>query len=587
MGRNTVKKDEEIINVDKKSIIKRLTKYMKPYKTQIIQTLILTFIVIGVDLLNPYFMKIAIDDLIEKHQTNQLLKIGILIVIANIISMICFKQRIIIMLKAANEMLVTIRQELYEHIQKLSFDFFDNRPAGKILARVIGDVNSLKQLFESSVTQLLPNIVKMIGALVIMLIIDVKLTLISMITLPFLIVGMYFVEIKGHEKWQVFRQKSSNMNAYIHENFSGIRVVKSFTAEQKSSESFQDLLEEYTDAFIKAIKLSDLFWPMVSLSQGIGMIIVFIYGVNNNISVGTLVAFISFVSMFWQPIMQLSNFYNMLITNIAGSERIFEILDIKPDIVSGKDAFEMPKIKGNVLFSNVSFEYEKDIPILKQINLDIEEGQNIALVGPTGAGKSTIVNLISRFYDVTEGEVRIDGINIKDVTIESMRSQMGIMTQDTFMFSGSIKENIAYGKINATDEEIIKAAKVVRAHDFIIKLEQGYETNVNERGSRLSVGQRQLIAFARALLANPKILILDEATSSIDTQTEKLLQEGIEKLLKGRTSFVIAHRLSTIRKADRILVVDEGGIKEDGTHKQLMENKCQYYELFMSQAVLN
>lgn len=589
MPRNVVKQDEKVEKTSKKLLLRRLMKYMKPYKKEVVITLLLTMSIILVDLLNPYFLKMTIDDYIKNKDTKSLLIVGSIVIAVNIISMLCFKARIRIMLKAANQILMTIRQELYTHIQKLTFDFFDNRPAGKILARIVGDVNSLKQLFVNAVTQLIPNFVKMIAALVIMFTLDVRLALISLIMLPLLIVGMIVIEIYGHKRWQKFRQKNSNLNAFTHENFSGIRIVQSFSAEKDTEETFDGLLKEHRKSFMDAIILGDLFWPMVQLSWGAATVVVFMYGVNalsngsTNITVGLLIAFSSYISMFWFPLMQLSNFYNIVITNMAGAERIFEILDITPDIVDGIYAKAMPEIEGNVKFDNVDFEYEEGISILENVNMDIKQGETIALVGPTGAGKTTIVNLISRFYDVKQGKVLIDGIDVKAVTIESLRSQMGIMTQDTFMFSGTIRENIAYGKLDATDEEIINAAKAVCAHEFILKLENGYDTDVNERGTRLSVGQRQLIALARALLANPKILILDEATSSIDTKTEKLVQQGIAELLKNRTAFVIAHRLSTIKQADRIMVVDDKGIKEEGTHKELLELKGQYYNLFMAQ----
>lgn len=325
----------------------------------------------------------------------------------------------------------------------------------------------------------------------------------------------------------------------------------------------------------------------VSSTGGGGMVLIYWYGIRlvstNTITIGLLVAFVSYISMFWQPIMNISNFYNTLVTNLAGAERIFEIMDIKPDIEDDEAAKTMPQIEGVVSFKNVTFGYDEERSVLNDINFDVTPGQTIALIGPTGAGKTSIVNLICRFYDTNEGEVTIDGCNVKDVTLESLRSQLGVMSQDTFLFSASIKENIGYGKLDATEEEIMQAAKAVHAHDFIMKFENGYDTCINERGSRLSAGQRQLIAFARALLANPRILILDEATASIDTNTERLVQKGIEKLLKGRTSFIIAHRLSTIRKADRIFVIDDGIIKEDGTHEQLMEAKGLYYDLYMSQ----
>jgi ATP-binding cassette, subfamily B, multidrug efflux pump len=366
-----------------------------------------------------------------------------------------------------------------------------------------------------------------------------------------------------------------------------MRVVQAFANEKRTSKTFVDLVKDMMAAFIHAVKLNDLFWPMVETSWGMGSVIVYWYGAKlvfaDNLTIGTVIAFTWYIGMFWRPIMNISNFYNTLIMNFAAAERIFEIMDIKPDIIDINSAVKMPKIKGQVDFKHVTFGYEDGTKVLDDVSFTISAGETIALVGPTGAGKTTIVNLISRFYDTQGGEVLIDGKNVKNVELESLRSQMGIMLQDTFLFSATIKENIRYGKLDATDEEVIAAAKAVSANEFILTLENGYDTEVNERGSRLSVGQRQLISFARALLANPRILILDEATSNIDTQTERLVQKGIQKLLHGRTSFVIAHRLSTIRDCDKIMVVNDGKIVEAGTHSELMESKGLYHGLYMSQ----
>jgi ATP-binding cassette subfamily B protein len=544
-------------------------------------------IIITVNVLNPILIKIAIDDYIKEFNAKGLYVIGAIAVVMNLVGRYCMKKRILIMSRVSNSVLLEIRQELYEHLQKLSFNFFDNRPVGKVLARVIGDVNSLKSVLTNSVISLIPDFVTLIVVLIIMFVLNVKLALGALALLPFLIFGMYFVQVRAHRRWQIFRKKNSNMNAYTHENFSGIRVVQSFTAEGYTSNTFKELLREHKKSFINAVRLNDIFWPMVEISWGIGTIMVFLICVNlstkNEITVGTLIAFTTYVGMFWQPIMHLSNFYNQLITNIAGAERIFEILDTEPDIKDIENAKTMPSIEGNVAFSNVTFGYDDKVKVLKDVSFDIKKGETIALVGPTGAGKSTIINLISRFYDIDEGVIKIDGVDIRDVTTESLRSQMGIMTQDTFLFTGTIKDNIRYGKLDATDEEIIKAAKAVHAHEFIVKLDKGYDTEVNERGTKLSVGQRQLIAFARIMLKEPKILILDEATSSIDTHTERLVQKGIEQLLTDRTSFVIAHRLSTIQKANRIFVVDKGNILESGNHDELMGQEGIYYNLYMAQ----
>ncbi len=420
-----------------------------------------------------------------------------------------------------------------------------------------------------------------------MLIKNWKLALASLSTLPILIIGLWYIETRSHQRWRIHRKKSSNLNAFIHEDLSGMKVIQSFNAEDETEEDFDQLLDEHRGSFMHAIIINDAFFSVVDISWGLGSLAMYYVAIKilgfSAVNIGTLISFGIFIGMFWHPIMNLSNFYNKLITNISGAERVFEILDTKPEVADAGNVSEMPVINGEVTFDHVSFSYDKDTQVLNDVSFKVKPGETIALVGPTGAGKTTIVNLISRFYDVQEGNVYIDGYNVKDVSIESLRMQMGIMTQDNFLFSGTIKDNIRYGKLDATDEEIIEAAKAVNAHDFIMKLEKGYDTELRERGGSLSIGQRQLLAFARTMVSMPKILILDEATSSIDTHTEVLVQQGIEALLKDRTSFVIAHRLSTISKADRIFVIDQGKILEEGSSEELLAKKGLYYELYMAQ----
>lgn len=573
----------------KKEIVFRLFSYLKDYKKESVISIILMGLITISNNLNPYLMKIAIDNNIKNKDIKGLVYIGLFLVVVNIFTLIFSKFKWKIVSYVTNSILVNIRMELYKHIQKLPFNFFDRRPVGKILARVMGDVNSLKNLFDQSIQSLIPEVVSLISVIIFMIILDFKLAIACILLLPVLALGMFMIEVSSRKKWAEYRSKRSILNGYTHEDISGIKVVQSYAKENDTDDKFKVLVWDHLKSFINAVKVNDFIWPIVELSWGLGTIIVFYLGYtiirSGDLEIGTLLAFSMYIGMFWRPIMNLSNFYNTLITNLSAADRIFEILDIEPFIKDDLDKDNIGAIKGEVEFKNVSFSYneeEKDL-VLKDVSFKIEKGEKIALVGETGAGKTTIVSLISRFYNPTNGEILIDNKNVLDYNLESIRSQMGIMLQDTFLFSTSIKENIRYGKLDATDEEIIEAAKAVNAHDFIMSLENGYDTMVNERGTRLSLGQRQLLSFARALLANPRILILDEATSNIDTQTEIIVQKGIEKLLSNRTSFVIAHRLSTIRDCDKIIVIDNGEITETGTHEELLNLKGYYYELYKAQ----
>ncbi len=584
---NNFREDETSHETVRMDLVRRLFRYLIPYRLKVLVIIALMGVVIGIELLNPYFLKLAIDHYIVVKDIPGLLGLGLVVIGFNGIALLCARHRIQMMSGVTHRILLTIRQELYSHIQQLSLKFFESRPAGKILARIIGDVNSLSDLFSNSVTNLLPDLATIVAVSAIMLSINSQLALYSLLPLPLLMGFMAMVQIFSHPRWRIHRKKVSNTNAFTHEIFSGIRVVQSFSAESRTSSTFSQLLRETLAAFVRAVRLNDLFWPSVEFSWGISTVTVFWIGVQllntGTITIGTLVAFSGYIAMFWHPVMNISNFYNTLVSNMSGAERIFEIMDIPPLVQDATAARPLPPIQGEVVFDNVCFGYDPDQLVLDQVSFIVKPGETVALVGPTGAGKSSIVNLVSRFYDVRSGAVRVDGFNVKEVTLESLRTQMGVVLQDTFLFSGSIKENIRFGKLDASDAEIVAAARAVHAHDFIMKLEHGYDTDVHERGSRLSFGQRQQIAFARALLANPRILILDEATAGMDTHTERLIQAGIKQLLTGRTSFVIAHRLSTIRHADRIMVIDQGRIVEQGSHSELFQRGGLYHQLFMAQ----
>lgn len=584
---NSYKIDEKTV---KKSIFEtmpRLFNYLFNYK----KTIILVFAMMAfgtvIDLINPLLYERAIDKYIIPKDFFGFIRIVLIAGGLNLLAVMAIKIRMIVMAKTSNKVIQNLRQELYDHIQTLDLSFFDSRPSGKILARIIGDTNSLKDVIENAITTFIPNIITVIAVLVIMFVKNWRLALAALCSLPFMIIGIVLISRKAEKHWKAQRQKSSNMNAFVNEDLSGIKIIQSFHAEQETQTTFEDLVWADRKEFIRAVRWCDGFGSWIDLCWGVGTMALYLIGIKvigiDNVSIGTYIAFGSYVGMFWQPIMNLSNFYNQFTKSASGAERIFEIIDTKPTIINSENAQKIDDIKGDVSFKNVTFAYEKDVNVLSNVSFDVNAGETIALVGPTGAGKSTIVNLISRFYDIQSGEILIDGKNIKEIELESLRTKMGIMTQDNYIFSGTIRENIVYGKLDASDEEIINAAKAVHADDFISKLKDGYDTELTARGGELSNGQRQLVAFARTMLSSPKILILDEATSSIDTKTELLVQAGIANLLKGRTSFVIAHRLSTIQNANRIFVIDKNGIVESGTPQELMDKKGAYYKLRQAQ----
>ena len=591
MARNKYDVDEELQEGFNLSHLKRLIRYMKPYKNKVILSVTLMIISSFVSLLGPYLIKIALDDIIPSGNLVNLVILSVIYALSLIVVSAFMKQRIITMGKVGQDILVDMRKDLFVNLQTLPFSYYDSRPHGKILVRVVNYINSLSDLLSNGFVNLIADTVTLIITVIFMFVLDYRLALVSLLGLPLLMTVIMSIKKAQRRAHQKLSSKQSNMNAYVHESINGIKVTQSFSREEENMRIYKDVCKQYSDAWMDSVKLNFLVWPSIDIISVASVALIYLFGIlifDSSIKVGVLVAFIGYVWRFWAPITNIGNFYNTIINAMAYLERIFETMDVKPLIHDKEGATTLPSIEGHVEFKDVTFMYEEDNPILKNININIQSGESIALVGPTGAGKSTIVSLISRFYDINEGQILIDGVDIRDVTLKSLREQMGIMLQDSFIFSGTIMDNIRYGNLEATDEEVIAAAKVVRAHDFIMEFENGYYTEVNERGSRLSVGQRQLISFARALLADPKILILDEATSSIDTQTELLLQKGLDELLKGRTSFIIAHRLSTIKNSSRIMYIDNGSIVECGTHDELMSLKGHYYNLYQSQyALLN
>ena len=589
MARNKYDVDEVLEDRFDINQLKRLGSYISPYKKQMGFVIFMMLSSSALSMLIPQFLMKVMDESIPAKDMRSIWIYSLLTLLIALYASVSLRLKIKVTNKIGQNIIHQLRYDIFEHLQELPFSYYDDRPHGKIQVRVVNYVNSLSDLLSNGIINTITDLCNLIFILVFMLLINVRLTLICLCGLPILIAVIVLIKKKQRRAWQIQSNKQSNLNAYIAESINGIRVTQSFTREEKNTDIFNNLSHGYRQSWMRAVKFNFLMGPSVDIISAITTSFVYVLGINwmlggnGGITVGVLVAFTSYISRFWNPINTLASFYNSLLTAISYLERIFETIDEPVLVKDAPDATKMPPITGKIEFKDVVFSYEEGHPILNHINFTAAPGDSFAIVGPTGAGKTTIVNLISRFYNVDSGSIYIDDVDISKVTIHSLRTQMGIMMQDSFIFAGTIMDNIRYGNMTASDEDVIRAAKTVCAHDFIMEMENGYQTQVNERGSRLSAGQRQLISFARALLANPKILILDEATSSIDTETELILQKGLNELLKGRTSFIIAHRLSTIKNANCIMYVDKGDILECGTHEELLEQKGEYYKLYMSQ----
>lgn len=587
MARNRYDVDEVLETPFDFDHLKRSFVYIKKYKGKMITALVLSVFAAISGLLGPLITQYALDNTIPQKNMGQLVLLTLAFVGTIAVSITFSTIRSRIMTVVGQDIIFDIRTDLFKHLQELPFEYYDNRPHGKILIRVVNYVNSVSDMLSNGIINVILECLNMLFIMIFMFFVNVKLSLVVLSGLPIFAVIMMMIKKRQRKAWQDVSNKSSNLNAYLQENITGARVTQIFTREEENAQIFDRLSEKYRKSWINAVKYSNLVWPATDNVSTLVRAAIFVVGLlvltPAAVSLGTIVAMTSYASSFWQPIMNLSNIFNNFINNIAYLERIFETLDEPATIADKPNAQEIGDITGEVKFDDVTFSYEQGKTVLEHISFDVKPGESVALVGPTGAGKSTVVSLLSRFYDLDSGKITIDGKDISQATLHSLRSQMGIMLQDSFIFSGTIYDNIRYGRLDATEEEIREAAKIVCADEFISEMKDGYMTEVNERGSKLSGGQKQLISFARTLLSDPKILVLDEATSSIDARTEKLLQQGLQRLLVGRTSFIIAHRLSTIKNCDKIMYIDNKGIAECGTHDQLIAKKGEYYKLYTAQ----
>ena len=587
MAINTYKEDEQSFKGNKLSILKRVLKYYAAYKLKIAAVIIMVLITSALVIILPKFAEYAIDVNVASKDLHGLYKTIAMYICAIALLGILYWVRVRMLSKITNEIVYTIRQDAFTHLQTLSLFYFDSRPTGKILSRLINDVSSLKEMLTKVISTLIPNAVQLIGIMIVMLLSNAKLALSVFILIPVLFVSIYFVNIRNFKNWEDYRKKTSNMNAYTHESYTGIKVIQAFSAEQESIEECDRILSDVHKKWVRTVGRADLMNIVVIGSQGLGYFVLYLFAVKwlhmGASSIGELVAFATYSAMFWSPIRQLATMINQLTNQITGAGRVFELLDTESTLQEKPNAKPLTVSEGRVEFKNICFAYpdEPEVEVLHNINFTAEPGQMIALVGSTGSGKTTIVNLLDRFYDPVSGQVLVDGQDISEATIASLRSNIGVMTQEPFLFSGTVRENLVYGKDNATEDEILNACQKLGLMTFINSLPAGLDSPIKQES--MSHGQKQMIALARTLIANPKILILDEATSAIDTRTEQIVQEGMSILMEGRTSFVVAHRLSTIIKSDRIMVINDKGIAESGTHRELLAAKGLYEGLYKAQ----
>jgi len=573
--------------ISDRALIARLLKYLVKYKRRFIITVVAVVVVSLTGLLPPYLLKVAIDNYIKNSDLAGLTFISIILVGVYLVNWVSNYQRTYQMSWMGQNMVNELRKQLFSHLQELSFSFYDRSEAGEIISRVTNDTDTLSEIFVQGVVGVISDVLTLVGIVAIMLWLSIHLTLAAFSVMPALVLLMLVFQSRLRKAYRATRKKIAAVTSRFEESISGIREIQSFTREQDTMKGFRQANVENLQANVQAGKLFALLMPAVQIIGAVGTCVVLwfsgILTISGGITLGIVVAFLLYVNKFFSPLVDLTTFYNTLQSAMSAAERIFVTLDTKLEITDAPNAIELSHVTGEIVFSHVTFGYDPARPVLKDVNILVDPGKTLAIVGPTGAGKSTIAKLLSRFYETQKGTITVDGYDVQKMTLNSLHKQMGVVLQEPFLFSGTIMENIKYGKLDAPDDKVKQVAKTVGIHEFISSLSQGYETDVGERGVRLSVGQRQLVSFARALLRDPPILILDEATSSVDPYTELKIKKALSVLLKNRTSLVIAHRLSTVRNADNIVVIDEGRIIEEGNHVELMKKKGMYYRLYEKQ----
>ena len=584
-GGRSFDSDEVLGKVYDSRVIGKLPRYLAPVKKWIglgaggmlVRTL--------TTLAAPYLVGIATNRILSKDLSG----LGMIVIWFVIISLLTWGGQYlenVYLAYAGQAIIYRMRTEMFDHLQRLSLSFFDRNKVGKLMSRVQNDVSQIQELVTQGILTMLTSLLTLVGIAVIMIILDWRLALYTLTVIPFMIVLTILWQKYARKAFIRVRLAIATVNSQLQEDMSGVRVVQSLSREEENMEQFDQVNKAHLDANVTAVKLEALMMPMVQIFTGVSFVVVIVVGgfqvLNNTMTIGVLMSFLLYVQRFFDPVLELSMQYTDLQRAMASGARIFELLDVAPEIQDKPDAIEMPPVKGEIKFQNMSFAYEKDKDVLHDINLTVKPGESLAIVGQTGSGKSSLVSLAARFYEVTKGAVTVDGYDVRAVTQQSLRKQIGIVPQDPILFSGTIEENIKFGRLDATRLQVIDVARMVGANHFISRLDNGYDTVVGQRGVNLSAGQRQLICMARAILADPRILILDEATSNVDTNTERIMQRALRKLTKGRTCLTIAHRLSTVTESDRIIVLEQGKIVEEGSHKELLKKQGLYYKMYQT-----